>query len=64
MFEIKYNMEEFLSSFKPQMTKGLSHDAGANDDDNDAGVLVVLTVSQVSLCCSLSLSINEVKFKL
>jgi len=56
-------MEEFLS-FNPKMTKGLSHDADANDDDNDAGVLVVLTASQVSLCCSRSLSINEVKLKL
>jgi hypothetical protein len=40
------------------MTKGLNHDAGANDDDNDAGVSVVLTVSQVTLCCSISLSIK------
>lgn len=46
------------------MTEGLNHDAGANDDDNDAGVLVVLTVSRVSVCCSLSISVNKVKYKL
>jgi hypothetical protein len=63
MFEIKNNMEEFLS-FKPKMTKALSHDAGANDDDNDAGVLGVLTISRVSVCCSLSGSINKVKYEL
>jgi len=46
------------------MTKGLNHDAGANDDNDDAGVLVVLTVSRVSVFCSLSVSINEVKYRL
>jgi hypothetical protein len=47
------------------MTKGLSHDAGASGDDNDAGVLVVLTVSRVSICCSFFfVSVNIVKYKL
>ena len=46
------------------MTNGLSHDAGANDDDDDAGVLVVLTVPRVSECCILSISTNKVKHKL
>ena len=46
------------------MKKGLSHDAGANDDDNDAGVLFVLIVSRVSLCCILSVSVNKVKYEL
>jgi hypothetical protein len=46
------------------MTKGLSHDAGGNNYDNDAGVLVVLTVSRITVCCCLSVSINSVKYKL
>lgn len=42
----------------------LIHDAGANDDDNDDSVLVVLTLSRVNVCCSLSRSLNKVKYKL